>query len=112
MAAAVITLLEGKKTVLSVPIEEIPALSDGLSALKAHLFAVALAHGMGLLDDDIAVVLRGESLEKEASSSFCRQPLSRDPVTGAFIGECMIVVLTHLAPVKGDIHTRIARHKV
>jgi hypothetical protein len=55
-------LRQSKKDILSIPINEIPALADGQSRLKAHLFAVALAHGMGLNADEITSALRERAL--------------------------------------------------
>jgi cyanophycin synthetase len=52
-----IVLLDGDKTALSIPIDDVPALADGAPGLKAHLFAIALARGMGLSSDEIIAAL-------------------------------------------------------
>ena len=60
----VIVLLEGKKTILSLPVEAIPALTERRSRklLKAYLFAVALAHGLGLSGAAIMAALQRSRL--------------------------------------------------
>ena len=58
----VIALDEGDRTILSVPVADIADLGAKPSRrrLKAHLFAIALAHGMGLSADQITSALRDD----------------------------------------------------
>lgn len=70
--ARVIVLIQGDRTLASLPIKAVPALSvrDSRARLDAHLFAVALAHGMGLSGKEIVSVLRnGRPAEKSASQT-------------------------------------------
>jgi hypothetical protein len=59
-----IELLEGNQTLACLPADWIAGVSGSLSPqrLEAHLFAVALARGMGLSEQAITSVLRNGSL--------------------------------------------------
>jgi cyanophycin synthetase len=82
----VIVLLDGDETVFSVPVDDVPALADGAPALKAHLFAVALAHGMGLSADEIMATLRDaqpnepSTIEQERRGKTLPRPKAPTPI--------------------------------
>ncbi len=56
----VIVLAHGSRTLLSLPVKAVPALSVRFTRqrVEAQLFAVALAHGLGLAPHEIVLALR------------------------------------------------------
>jgi cyanophycin synthetase len=57
-----VVLCDNKNTILSVPADEVPGLANGRPDVKAHLFACALAYGMGVTADKIASILQATEL--------------------------------------------------
>ena len=56
----VIALMEGDRKVLSIPVAAVPGLAEKRSRrrLRAHLFAVALAHAMGCTGEEITASMK------------------------------------------------------